>query len=573
MGDGERGVGHRRTALAVVAAALTLGTAQGVGPSAAVPAAAQTLAVVPATFLVGTAAVDITPTTPVTMAAYGTYRVSTGVQRGRPFMARSIAISAADGSMAHTVVLTQLDGQGYFVAYKEDPVTDIGHFGSIGVRRQVAADTGLDVEHVVIASTHTHNSPDLVGVWGGGEDTRNEAYLSVVREGTIRSIEKALAARRPARLAVGVVDARRYLDTFGQVRGDPATYPVDRLLRVLQARDLSGHVVGTFVNFAAHGTVLGPEPVISPDWPGEVATQLDARWGAGTSVVVPGGVGRTFPNFPDPHVGNDWERYLRIYGADVVAEVDAALARSRPVVDGAVGATGTQLTEVVTDPAAYPLLYSKTVLPGTLGGTMRSNLPPYVIGPTISSDLNALRVGDLFISGSPGEAYPEVSVELERRVHGASVCGDTFHAFSLSLVNDQVGYTTTTDEYALALAYGGDEGLFAPNPVFGNDVINTQLANARALGLTTDADYNGVTAGPLAPPPNNDNPAPPLADTAGPAPLCPATAGGTPATGSQAGATPGLANTAAAMPLPAAGGVAMALFLGVARLRRRRAAR
>jgi hypothetical protein len=525
----------------------------------------------PATFLVGTAAVDITPTTPVTMAAYGTFRVSAGVQKDRPFMARSIAISSADGSLAHTVVLTVLDSQGYFIAYAEDPLTDIGHFGTAGIRKQVSTDTGLDVEHMIVATTHTHNSPDSIGVWGGGSDSRNVAYLGVVREGAIRSIKQALANRRPATLAVGYIDARQYQDTLGQVRGDPATYPMDRILRVLQARDPAGKITATLVNYGVHGTVLGPEPVLSPDWTGEVAAQLDARWGAGTTLAVPGAVGRTWPTFPDPHLGSNWQAYLAVFGRLVVNRVDAALARSRPIVDGTVAGAGGPWIEPVTNPVALALLVDEPGIPGTIGGTMRSKAPPYLLGGgVITSDLNAFRVGDLFLGGAPAEAYPEVATELQSRIMGSAVCGDPRHVFTLSLTNDQVGYTPTTDEYLVAVQYGGDEGLFTVNPLVGNDVINQQLANARAMGLTTGPDYNGLTAGPLQPPPDQQNPEPPLVDASGPAPACPAAVSGTPAITAAGGTLPPTAAAAAGPAAPALLLAALVLAGRAANRRRRR---
>ena len=530
----------------------------------AAPVSARAASPVPAQFLVGTSAVNIDPATPVTMAAYGGFRVNVApfVQPNRHFYARSIAISALDGSMAHTVVLTVLDSQGYFLAYKQDPLTDPGYYGTAGIRKQVMTDRGLDPEHVIIAATHTHNSPDSIGVWGGGADPRNVAYLALVRQKTIQGIEQALSARAPATLAVGMVDARQYQDTLGQVRGDPTTYPLDRILRVLQARNAAGHVVATLVNYGVHGTVLGPEPVISPDWPGEVAAQLDARWGTGTTVVVPGAVGRTWPNFPDPHLDKDWQGYLAVYGRLVVAKVDAALGRSRPIVDGTVNGAGAAWVEPVTDPAAWALLTTQACVPGAVCGTMRSTVPPYYLpaGIVVTSDLNAFRVGDLFIGGAPGEAYPEVATELQSRVLGAAVCGDNRHVFALSLANDQVGYTTPTDEYLLALAYGGDEGIFAPSPVMGNDVINGQLANARALGLSTAADYNGATAGPAAPPPNNNDPAPPFGDASGPAPNC-----GVAATSTTSSPTPAATSNSAqsALPLTSTDGAPLVYTLGL----------
>ncbi|MGI8609556.1 MAG: hypothetical protein ACR2MY_10080 [Candidatus Dormibacteria bacterium] len=499
----------------------SVGLLLGAGVFGLLPAPVSATTPVPATFLVGTAAIDITPRAwPVHAAAYGIHTASK-VQAGRRFMARSIAVSAADGLMAHTVVLTVLDSQGYFIAYKEDPITDPGYFGTAGIRKKVMTDTGLDVEHVIIAATHTHNSPDSVGVWGGGQDANNEAYLQVVRDGAIQSIETALTNRQKARLSVGMVDARQYQDTLQEVRGDPATYPIDRLLRVLQARDNSGNVIATLVNYGDHGTVLGQlVDTISPDWPGEVAYQLDARWGRGTTIVVPGAVGRTWPNFPDQPKGTPWQTYLATFGRLVVGKVDAALARARPVVDGTVSGAGVQFLEPITDPVGPVLLDTKFCYPMTgVCGTMRSLAPPYLIGPAvIGTDLNALRVGDLFIGGAPAEAYPEISTELQSRVLAAAVCGENRHVLALSLANDQIGYTPTADEYGVAVQYGSDEGLFSLNPVIGNDVINKQLANARTLGFATGPDYTQVQ--PIQPPPENNSPAPPFRDMSGPVPNC-----------------------------------------------------
>jgi len=474
-------------------------------------------------FLVGTGAVDIMPTTPVTMAAYGTYRVSTGSQPGHPLMARSIAISSADGSMAHTVVLTELDLQGYFIAYKEDPLGQPGYFGTDGIRAQVQQDTGLDPEHVIVGTTHTHDSPDTIGIWGGGDDPRNEAYLAVVRAGAIKSIEEALSSRRRATLVVGRADGRLYQDTVGQVRGNPATYPMDRMVRVLQARDQEGRVVATLVNYAVHPTVVGQITTLTPDWPGEVAQDLDARYGAGTTIVAPGALGRTWPTMPPPPAGSTWQTVLADYAQLVVGRVDAALNRVRPVIDPTVAAVGARWVQPITNPVMLPLFYTKTAVPGVVGGLMRSDLPPYSLGAAVTTDLNAFRVGDLFLGGAPGEAYPEIQAELQARVTppGGDVCGDPMHVFALSLTNDQIGYTPTLDEYAVALDYTGDEGIFTLNPNIGDDNINAQLANARRLGFSTGPDYNGATAGPVLPPPNQDTPAPPYQDQAGPAPQCP----------------------------------------------------
>jgi len=144
-------------------------------------------------FRAGAAKADITPLRwPVTAAAYSIGLP--GVAATHPFYARSVAIqSCADG---HIVVLTSLDSQGYFAAYKEDPpsLDPSTGYGTAAIRATVENDTKVPAINILVSSTHTHNSPDSVGVWGGGSNDNNKApYLQRVKSQTVISIEQAIA--------------------------------------------------------------------------------------------------------------------------------------------------------------------------------------------------------------------------------------------------------------------------------------------------------------------------------------------------------------------------------------------
>jgi len=114
--------------------------------------------------------------------------------------------------------------------------------------------------------------------------------------------------------------------------------------------------------------------------------------------------------------------------------------------------------------------------------------------------------------------------------------------FTVGLAEDQLGYTPPAFEYpVVALADGGDEGFFTLNAHHGDDIINTHLSNAAALGLpVTGGSYDGVTAGPVNPPGQN-TPAPDPQNAPYPA---------TPAPGACAGVTAAAPSALPEAPLP-----------------------
>lgn len=463
-----------------------------------------------ATYRVGAAKADITPTTwPVGEAAYSIGRMAT--RAAHPFYARAVAISSC--STGATIVLEAVDSQGYFAAYKED-VSGQPSFGTDGVRTLTSAATGVPAANITVSATHTHNSPDSVGVWGGGSVENNKApYLTVLRAGAVKAAVAAVRAMQPARLLLGTSDISSLQATVAQVSADPADYPVDTQLRVLQVVGTDCRPITTFVNASVHATVAGEIPsTIDPDWPGRVATLLDRQLPGETAVVLPAAVGRTQPRFPrglaprskDPLVG------ISAYGDILTRRVDTALASARPVAAGPVAAVQTEQQEEVQDPALLALFLDEQGVPNpttgkpALGGLMRSVLPPYTTGNLVRSQSQTFRVGPLLLAGTPGEAYPQVATELRSRVRSPGV-------FVLGMANDQIGYTPPAYEYPLvALVDGGDEGVFTINPHLGSDLINGHLAAARALGFTTTGSEPYLGTGTVVPP-DQFSPAPEVA--------------------------------------------------------------
>ncbi|MEE4287642.1 MAG: neutral/alkaline non-lysosomal ceramidase N-terminal domain-containing protein, partial [Mariniphaga sp.] len=76
------------------------------------------------------------------------------------------------------------------------------HDDVVDVRKMLPEDLGLT--YTIIASTHTHEGPDLMGLWGkhplkSGVD---KTYMQFVKEQTVKSVETAVRNLRPARLEI-----------------------------------------------------------------------------------------------------------------------------------------------------------------------------------------------------------------------------------------------------------------------------------------------------------------------------------------------------------------------------------
>ena len=452
-------------------------------------------------FFVGAAKADITPTSleGLYLGGYGIgpSHLAKGVLR--PIYARAIAIRDRSG---HQVVIAALDLQGHFLAYQQ------GAYGFADIASDIERRLGIPASHLLLQSTHTHNGPDDLGVWGGVPDS----YLARVKAQTEAAIVDAVRSERPADLVWGTADMKGFAGTFGSDTdathtGDQADYPLDNQLRVLQARSPRGQVLATLVNFSTHPTVYGPLDKVSPDWPGATATYLEdaerniaprTRYGypGSVAVVTVGAVGHSWPagtpRGTDPSVDPSPKSDngpADDYGNAVARMAMAAVARHpQPVAGDGVAGAETDLDVTNTNAALLGLLVAP--VPGY--HIDRSLMPPYGAGDVLITRALALRVGDLAFFSSPGEAYPSIHTALATQVHAPV-------AFVMSLADDQLGYVEQLADYnGAAQCSLGDEWFFTISPTFGAQLLAAQRANARALGFVA----------PDPPPPGDLDPGP-----------------------------------------------------------------
>ena len=180
----------------------------------------------------------------VYMAGFGMNRPVRGVHDD--LWARAVAIR--QGDLTFAVVSVDLVGVFY---------------DDILLIREAAAAAGVDVDHIVLSSTHNHEGPDSLGQWGKqlGQTGYDPVYMQNVRDTVVAAVAEAVDGLAPASLRVGQID----ISTYDAEKGsrnivydhrDPKI--IDRFINTARLTDASsGQTIATVVNYGNHPEALG----------------------------------------------------------------------------------------------------------------------------------------------------------------------------------------------------------------------------------------------------------------------------------------------------------------------------
>jgi hypothetical protein len=227
-----------------------------------------------ATFKVGFAQCDITPTKPTPMWGYGARHnaLSKGVRD--PLAARAIVIDVGSEKLA--IVGMDL-GRGP----REDMMDRI--------RKAVKSGSGVGL--VMIAGSHTHHGPviELRDKPGEGKGVYDDAvaYVTELEGELIDVIQEAAGKAQDARIGWG--SAKVDMNRNRHTKIEPK--PTDPELSVLRFDNLEGKPIAMLVNFAAHPTMLNAEDLrFSSEYPGQMVSEI-ARVSGAPCVFMQGSAG------------------------------------------------------------------------------------------------------------------------------------------------------------------------------------------------------------------------------------------------------------------------------------------
>lgn len=348
----------------------------------------------------GFAAVEITPDLksgqPIYMAGYGMNRKAKGVHDA--LYARTVVLASGDEKIA--IVSVDLVGLQY-------PQVK-------AIRARLP-----QLKYVIVSSTHNHEGPDVIGIWGRGPFHRGvyEPYLDVVVQRVVACVEQAAQKLAPVTAAYGAAEDESLLHD--------SRLPIvkDGVLRTIKLTKAGGsEAAGLLVQWNCHPESLGSRnTLLTADFPWATVAALERQYHCPV-VYLTGAVGGLM-SLPSGRIFDDKRvelregtyEYAQKYGEEVAALAAQAERAARPIALTPFAVSARPITVPVQNS-----LYRAARAMGVLqrdGHVWTGNFqefgepmtPENADQPSaIESEVAYVRLGELHVACIPGELYPEL---------------------------------------------------------------------------------------------------------------------------------------------------------------------
>jgi hypothetical protein len=424
------------------------------------------------------------PARPIWIAGFGQHRAATTLHDDL----WAVGCVLDDGYQR--VGIVALDAIGFF------------HDDVIEVRQRLPREWRLD--YTVVCSTHNHNTPDLLGLWGPNflRTGVNPQYRNQVIDGCVAALGEAIRSLQPARLAyheIPSAPAGLVTDTR-----KPEVYDPDlRVLHFLNSTNES--TLGAMVGWADHPeTLWSKNTEITADFPGYLRQALERglelpgpqrRPGlGGICLYINGAIGGLMSTTPrvvvrDPCLEQDFTEpshdKARALGRALAARI---LPRLK---DSAAQAQAAAPLAIRARTLELPLKNPGYWLAGILGLIDRGHARWGVL----RTEVALLTIGEASVACIPGEIYPEIVNGGVERAPGGDFDLEPVEApplrslmpgrlkFIFGLANDEIGYLIPKSEWDQRppYLYGSKKALYGEINSVGPDAAPRIYAAIREL--------------------------------------------------------------------------------------------
>jgi len=350
------------------------------------------------------------------LAGFGSNRPATG--KHDDLWARALVLESGNTKVA----LVALDFIGYY--------QNAGYYGVDEVKKLLRP--GLNLDQIIVASTHNHEGPDTIGLWGaGGKDGKYADYLKFVDRQIAWAINQAAdpAHMSEVRARFGTTNPKLSPSLKGlQVRTShrPPQF-FDEELRVMQLTHTKGPkknmVLATLVNWNTHPESMeSRNQDLTSDFPHFTRAAVEKKYG-GTAVYFSGAIGaveivgdavargepdfeeingRRFPLNAQRRPQISFERTQAI-GEAVAQGVFDALARGSDERVGSLTVRSKAISAPVTNPGYLAMIKA---------GLLSNFSDP--ASPVTNTTLYYLKLGPAEFVTLPGEVFPELIYGAEQ---------------------------------------------------------------------------------------------------------------------------------------------------------------
>ena len=361
------------------------------------------------------------------------------------------------------------------------------------LRLRVADALGIPVSYVFLNTSHAHSGVALPDYMPDTPEqlALKERFRQILIAGLVDAAVEANALLQPARLGCGWGEStigvyRRETRDGRDVLGEVPDHPIDPSVGVIRIDDLDGAAIAVVFRYSCHPVTMGPlSAVVSSDFPGAARRVVETSIG-GLALFLQGGGGNVNPRAGMGHEPDCRETKERV-GLELGGEVVKVAARIRTAtragerrplgnvpnivftpwerVEGPMPVTIAAAEDVV--PLDYVELPSRREAEEVLAARSEA-LRERRAGdaqewelrvaekeedwarllveatahehPTCDLLLQAIRVGDVVISGMDAELFFESGLEIRAR-------SPFEHTFALGYTNGTIGYLPRAEDY------------------------------------------------------------------------------------------------------------------------------
>ncbi|MBA3481173.1 MAG: hypothetical protein H0T51_05090 [Pirellulales bacterium] len=276
-----------------------------------------------------------------------------------------------------------------------------GGFESFKSRIVEAAENVIGAEGIVLACTHTHTAPESGAITNLYQTEAFRNWGQSLAHSIGQAIASATTALTQCTLSYGASELsgwgihRRVKTTSGIMMSHPEPPEeivlsrdgaIDESVNVLWVRNRRGELISAVVNATCHPVYEMCNPEVSPDYPGEFCSRMEAAHGGAVALFLNGAAGNINPRFVSAGSASAERHAEQLMAAVTRAAVDAEL-----------------------EPNPVLSLRRRTFkLPCRLPHGQDRGL-------TIKAEVAAVRLGDAAIAFLPGEPFAETGIELRAK--------------------------------------------------------------------------------------------------------------------------------------------------------------
>ncbi|MGB5556343.1 MAG: hypothetical protein WBM83_16940 [Flavobacteriaceae bacterium] len=340
------------------------------------------------------------------------------------------------------------------------------HGDVIDIRKRIPEE--LNIDYTLLSSTHTHESNDLVGIWGENmfNSGVNPEMMEYVKEQTVAAIIEAAKNLRPAKLVFAEDLSGNDSVLIKDTRKPIVKATGIHIMQVLDAEN--DKTLGTLINWSNHPETLWSQNLlISSDFPHYVreaiengvynGKELMKEGLGGTAIYFSGVIGGLMAPHPsisikdpftaEPYAEPTYEKTKALGDHIAIMSLDALKARGDTLATSNISLRAKTI---------FAPLDNTTFKIASGIGLIKMGMPEYFKTRT---EVGAIRIGPALFLSIPGEIYPEIVFGGVEAPEGREfdippieippiqeLIKDKYK-FYLGLSNDEIGYIIPKSEW------------------------------------------------------------------------------------------------------------------------------